>query len=980
VSAEVPAGLQGLPEAAVGVVAGRVTWANDAFVVLTGLPAAQVVGGPPGPWLELEQAGDPRAFRRRGRLVASGTWLEVVASPSSAQGAVWLLRPLAEPSPGCALAPALARAALRVRWQPSREAVLEAAVQGLAQAGLWGGLLLVQGERLVLDRTAMPPWAKEAMERVLKGPLLGWQRPLAEVPLAVAAFAQKHLVRSTEFDLEMQRLYGGPEAAARALPIAGALDELLMAPLHLEGKPLGVLSAMGRPFSDEDLAAVELFCAEVGAALEAEAFVRSLERRNQQLQLLNRLARELVVHDLPRGLQLAVQTLAPLAHADVAALHLREGESGLALAAVQGSSEGLQGAEGLLEACARAGGQLTLTGDEAGRALPGCQHAAVQLLQRRGRPVGLIALGRRTQPFEPDTCSLLETASAQLGVALENSELYRSAQRQVQQLRLVNEVARRISGSLDPLQQMEQALAAMCEVLGFDAGAGAFWGGDAPAPLVVQGLPRALAWAALVSLVARLPHLEGPVALASLGEEGAQLAALGFQRIVVVPLGASEAARGAFYLLRRSPSPVPGDDLSTLASVASQLALAVEKARLFEQAQRRLSDLERVQAVSEAMTGTLELDELLDRTAVHLASLVGAEEAALYLTDRDGRLQPAAPRRPPGALSLAADPEALAVLEQALSRRRLSVGQGGPRALLALPLLHRDRLVGAALIRSADGVVFQPEAIQRSQVIAQQVAAAVENARLYDDLKRSYEALTRAQDQLVQRERLAALGELSAVVAHEVRNPLGVIFNSMSSLRKLLGPVQGDLALLLQIVSEEADRLNRIVGDLLSFTRGAVPQLEPSDLRDLVGAMVEIARISTPDLPELAVELEVEPGLTPVLLDARLFRQALLNIVLNAIQAMPRGGKLTVRVKTGRLKGQRAALLEVSDTGPGIPPALQGRIFEPFFTTKATGTGLGLAVVKRIVEDHRGEVRVDSQPGLGTTFTLVLPHPEEGTP
>jgi signal transduction histidine kinase len=263
--------------------------------------------------------------------------------------------------------------------------------------------------------------------------------------------------------------------------------------------------------------------------------------------------------------------------------------------------------------------------------------------------------------------------------------------------------------------------------------------------------------------------------------------------------------------------------------------------------------------------------------------------------------------------------------------------------------------------------------VERAAAIANQLAVAVENAGLYEDLRRSYAELERAQHRLVQRERLAALGELAAVVAHEVRNPLGVIFNSLGSLRRLVRPT-GDAKLLLDIVGEEADRLNRIVGDLLDFARPSTPELRPERLEQVVEEAVSVALSQHRAPVEIARELD--PAVPPVPMDARLVRQAVLNIAMNAVQAMPRGGRLTLRTR----RGADAVLLEIEDSGAGIPEEVGPRIFEPFFTTKASGTGLGLAVVKRIVEGHGGTVAVRSRPGAGAVFALSFPLAIENRP
>jgi signal transduction histidine kinase len=279
----------------------------------------------------------------------------------------------------------------------------------------------------------------------------------------------------------------------------------------------------------------------------------------------------------------------------------------------------------------------------------------------------------------------------------------------------------------------------------------------------------------------------------------------------------------------------------------------------------------------------------------------------------------------------------------------------------------RDRSIGSVLlIETRRPRRFTPAELEHAAAIANQLAVAVENARLYEDLRKSYAELGRAQRQLIEQERLAALGEISAVVAHEVRNPLGVIFNSLGSLRRLVRPT-GDAKLLLDIVGEEADRLNRIVGDLLDFARPSLPHLRPERLEVIVEDAVRAALAQG----SAGVELRVErgPDLPAVGIDARLVRQAVLNVAANAVQAMPRGGTVTVRTR----RDGDGVLVELEDSGAGIPDHVRGRIFEPFFTTKASGTGLGLAVVKRILDGHGGTVDLTSAAGAGTTVRLRFP-------
>ena len=242
--------------------------------------------------------------------------------------------------------------------------------------------------------------------------------------------------------------------------------------------------------------------------------------------------------------------------------------------------------------------------------------------------------------------------------------------------------------------------------------------------------------------------------------------------------------------------------------------------------------------------------------------------------------------------------------------------------------------------------------------------------RLAQDLRRSYELLARTQLALVERERLAAIGELAAVVAHEVRNPLAVIFNCIGTLEKTGG--QGEATLpLLGILSEEANRLNQIVSELLDFARPGEVRLLDESLEDIVTGAVGAVKGAQATPVEIDLEFDRKPR--PQMLDARLMRRAVINLVTNAVQASPLGGRIVVRVVDEVDGDAPGALLEVTDDGPGIPPSVQARIFEPFFTTKAFGTGLGLSIVKHVADVHHGKVTVRSGDGLGTTFTLRLP-------
>ncbi|MET0404748.1 MAG: ATP-binding protein, partial [Cystobacter sp.] len=291
-----------------------------------------------------------------------------------------------------------------------------------------------------------------------------------------------------------------------------------------------------------------------------------------------------------------------------------------------------------------------------------------------------------------------------------------------------------------------------------------------------------------------------------------------------------------------------------------------------------------------------------------------------------------------------------------------------------VPLKTGSRVVGTLVLTFLRRFTLSALESETLQAMGVHFAAAIESHRLVQELRGRAEELSRlhqelqhTQRQLVERERLAALGELSAVVAHEVRNPLGAIFNALATLRRFQDPDSPEL-LLVSIVAEEAQRLNRLVDDLLDFARPTPPQPHPHpqvpQLEDAVAA-------AAPAQSQVRVEWALEPDVPPVPVDERMMRQAFLNLALNAVQAMPQGG--TLRVSARRLPEGAGATVEFTDTGPGIPPAMRVRLFEPFFTTKATGTGLGLAIVQRTLQAHGGHITIDHPTTGGTTFRLELP-------
>jgi two-component system sensor histidine kinase PilS (NtrC family) len=253
------------------------------------------------------------------------------------------------------------------------------------------------------------------------------------------------------------------------------------------------------------------------------------------------------------------------------------------------------------------------------------------------------------------------------------------------------------------------------------------------------------------------------------------------------------------------------------------------------------------------------------------------------------------------------------------------------------------------------------------------------------------------EGQLRRTERLAAIGQLSAAIAHEIRNPLAAISGSIQMLRSgSRSAADEDQVRLMEIVLRETERLNGLITDFLQYARPAPPKLERVALEPLVRDLVEMFETARSGAAPLTVRVAIPVGLA-VQADASQLRQLLWNLCLNAAQAMPSGGRLSIEASPARVAGTTAqgrssgdrngaeeegvpyVELAVIDTGVGIPPEALDRVFDPFFTTRREGSGLGLATVHRIVEAHGGSLRVESAPGMGTTFRLRWPQGQEPT-
>jgi signal transduction histidine kinase len=287
-------------------------------------------------------------------------------------------------------------------------------------------------------------------------------------------------------------------------------------------------------------------------------------------------------------------------------------------------------------------------------------------------------------------------------------------------------------------------------------------------------------------------------------------------------------------------------------------------------------------------------------------------------------------------------------------------------AEVGIPLILKGQLIGIInLGYKFHKDIYSHEDIELLSTLANQTAISIENARLYEDLKKSKSYMRRA-------DRLASLGTLTAGLAHEIRNPLVAI----KTLTQLLPERLDDAEFrdqFLKIAAGEVDRISSLVTELLEFARPSDPKLELEDINTILDGMLLLVSTETKK-KQINISKDYSSDLPPIRIDREQIKQVFLNILLNAIEATSENGKITVKTRSFiKPGGEPYVQIEFTDTGYGIPEDYLEDIFNPFFTTKSSGSGLGLSISNQIIQEHRGYINVESQLDRGSSFFINLP-------
>ena len=415
-----------------------------------------------------------------------------------------------------------------------------------------------------------------------------------------------------------------------------------------------------------------------------------------------------------------------------------------------------------------------------------------------------------------------------------------------------------------------------------------------------------------------------------------------------------------------------------LTTVANQAAICIENSGLME---------------------TLDIDEILRLVLEGMTKNIGFDRARLYLVNEkrnvlECKMAVGIDKERIKGIALRLDPGDSVVARSIFEKQPFVIPNASkdPRvnpvikekfnlhSLVVIPLLVKEKALGAI---AADFVnphkTITKKALESMMVFAQQAGLAIHNAFMYQELKtfshqmeekiqKTTADLSKTEAQLIRSEKLAALGQLAAGIAHEIRNPLTSINILIHSLAENVPsgiPHKEDL----KVIEEEIHRINEILDRFLRFAKPAHPLLVKAEVVSIVEETLQLIR---PQIEKqgIVIQKEFQP-LPPILMDREQIKQVILNLLINAVQAMLKGGHLSLK---GHIpESDRWIKLSIQDSGIGIPTEDINKLFDPFFSTKEGGVGLGLSIAHRIIDQHRGKIEVESAPGKGTLFTVWLP-------
>jgi GAF domain-containing protein/DNA-binding response OmpR family regulator len=868
---------------------------------------------------------------------------------------------------------------------------------------------------------------KSLIERVRSVPMTGDEHVLARLRGLDAPVYASDSTTDPAFDHPLLRLLDHKSA--------------LIAPMRVKSETLGgfviVWTTHHHEFRNEELRLVDgivrqaAIAIENGRLLEAERVARAAQAEEAEVSAaLLRLAQAIVgSRDLDEVLRTVVGTTAQLMNVSQCGLFLLEPSDGtLVPAAIVGVPADRRSAylgfgDGIrIPEVAKAIESQEPVIAQADRPGFGIPAALVQALDLRsvlilplvsgGQLMGTMIAHtpgvRRT--FSSKEIVLARGIAAHAAVAIDKARLFQQTEARLRETETLLAISQAVSSTLDASEAMRRVAREIARALGADTAAAylADQARRALHPIAGYHVPADMRTrsAGLPIPISGHPFMEEawttrrPVWTDDAGRD-ARLDRASYERfphqtLLFVPMTVKDEMIGGFFAVWwRERRQLTAPELRLVKGISDQAAMFMENARLYDEATRRRREAEELARLARTLTESLDVADVGERIVASAAPLMGGTFAMLRLLQPDGTLkliaakgdadtthflpaviapgwgtasQAVAAGAPVWTADVVADPR-ISFSPEIRSRIEAS----DARARLCVPLRFKRQIIGALTIGAATGRQFSEAEIALLQTFADQAAIALENSRLYSDLRAALRAVEESQQRQIQGERLRALGEMAGGVAHDFNNVLAIIVGRAEVLlNETQDPeLQRQLNVIINVALDAAQTVKRIQ----EFTRmRRARPFQHVRIDQLLAEVVDVTRSRWKDDAQakgITYDVQIDAVPTPPIAgDPSEIREALTNIVFNALDAMPEGGRV---VLSTAVEGDRV-VCRITDTGVGMTEEVRQRIFDPFFTTKGErGTGLGLSVVYGIIVRHNAEIDVQSQLESGTTFVLRFP-------
>ncbi|TET67070.1 MAG: GAF domain-containing protein, partial [Candidatus Zixiibacteriota bacterium] len=643
--------------------------------------------------------------------------------------------------------------------------------------------------------------------------------------------------------------------------------------------------------------------------------------------------------------------------------------------------------------------------DKISKQIPGTPEEVESLaaapLIARGRVIGVIILYKLGEKeFLQGDLELLTILAEQIAGAVDKALLVQTAEKYAAKSRLVGEIGLHINSLLDSDQVLKQVVRLILESFGYQSVTIALREKERllvkaiaskSGSTVKIGKELDLGGPGIIAAVARegsfhnCPEASKDPLFLDLGKDSRARSEL------AVPIISKGELLGVLDLQSQQEYAFSGEEVATAHDLANQAALALENAKLYSQTRLRNEQINLAWEIGKKINSILNVDSLLSEVVKLIAESFDYYYVSIRLVEGDylvpqkglGRekcdLSEKAPRFKIGEQGIcgwvAKHGQPLLVPDVSKEPRYLFAEElKETKSELCVPLKSQEKTIGVMNVESDEVGAFDSSDLHLIELIASQVSIALENARLFDNLKEAYDKLKETQAQLVQSEKLKALGEMASGVAHDFNNVLGAILGrAQLTQTKTEDP---ELLRSLKFIELAATDGAETVKRIQDFTRTRTERdFQTVDINRLIESALDMTRHKWKnEMVERGGVVEVETDLqepSPLVKgNPAELKEVLTNLIINALEAMPKGGRLKVSTS----QEEDFGIVEISDTGVGMAEAVKNRIFDPFFTTKGPeGTGLGLSVTYGIITRHNGTIEVRSQPQKGSKFTIKLP-------